>query len=142
MSKTRVYKIWYKMKDRCNNPNNIGYKDYGGRGIKLCQHWDGSFQAFFKDMGNPPSPEHSIERINNHEGYSKTNCKWADKFEQGRNKRNNVILIHQGKAQTLSDWAREIRISIGTLWKRVQLGWHDHKIITTPLRSKKPSATL
>jgi hypothetical protein len=133
-SQTRVYKIWCKMKERCSNPKDIGFKDYGGRGVTVCDAWRTSFPQFLADMGNPPTKHHSIDRINNALGYSKDNCKWSDGLEQGRNKRNNVILACGGKSQTLSDWSREIKISVGTLWMRIKRGWNDARIVTTPLR--------
>lgn len=85
MAGTRVYRIWKAMSTRCNNPNSLRYKDYGGRGIKVCDRWR-DFSKFYEDMGEPP-PGHSIDRINNDLGYSKENCRWASTAQQNSNRR-------------------------------------------------------
>lgn len=78
------------MKQRCNNPRNVAYKYYGGRGIMVCVRWMDSFQNFLKDMGRKPGPKFTIERNNNNLGYSPDNCKWATSAEQNQNKRKKA----------------------------------------------------
>lgn len=87
MSKSRVYRIWDAMKSRCENPKNSKYRYYGGRGIKVCKRWSRSFEAFYQDMGEPPTPQYSIDRIDNDGDYEPGNCRWATMTEQNRNKR-------------------------------------------------------
>lgn len=81
------YKIWKGMKQRCNNPNNVAYNNYGGRGIKVCKGWNESFSVFLKDMGLRPSKRHSIDRINVNGDYKPSNCRWTTRREQCRNQR-------------------------------------------------------
>ena len=82
------YHTWQMMKDRCYNPNLKHYKDYGGRGITICDHWKDSFENFLADMGPKPSSKHSIDRINVNGNYDPGNCKWSTAREQIRNRRN------------------------------------------------------
>lgn len=91
LSRMPEYKIWKSMIERCGNLNFKSYKDYGGRGITVCDEWIKSFETFIKDMGLRPTPFHSIDRIDNNGNYEPGNCKWSTKVEQGRNMRSNVI---------------------------------------------------
>jgi hypothetical protein len=83
---TRVWRIWQAMKNRCYNPNVRQYKNYGGRGIKVCDRWRNSFTAFLEDMGPKPSKKHSLDRINNIGDYEPGNCRWATVKQQNNNR--------------------------------------------------------
>lgn len=89
--KTREYRIWKGLRNRCNNHNNKNYIDYGGRGITACERWD-DYANFLADMGRCPSPAHSIDRIDNERGYEPGNCRWATKSEQSQNRRHSESL--------------------------------------------------
>lgn len=118
--RTKIYDIWLGMKQRCNNPNNKAYKNYGGRGIKVCKRWM-KFENFYKDVGNPP-PGKSLDRINNNKGYFPNNWRWATLLQQHGNTRNNHILEYNNKKQCVSALAKEYDIPRSTLLYRINNG--------------------
>jgi hypothetical protein len=105
------YPIWNAIISRCENKKNQAYRNYGGRGIKICKRWRTSFSNFIADMGPRPSRKHSIERLNNNKGYYKANCIWATKKEQDRNRRNNVWVTYNGTRMIATDCASKIGVS-------------------------------
>lgn len=128
---TAIHRTWLSMKRRCDNPNAENYYLYGGRGIKYEPRW-AKFENFLSDMGERPSDEHSLERIDNTKGYSKANCRWATRIEQASNKRNNRYIEYGGQTKTLSEWARVAGISTRTLFARLNVqGWSMEKAMTT-----------
>lgn len=98
------WKAWASMRGRCSNPNYRSYKNYGGRGIKVCDRWIDSFEAFFADMGRRPSAKHSLDRINNEGNYEPGNCRWATTKEQALNKRINRTVTAFGRTGPLVDF--------------------------------------
>jgi len=100
------YISWIGMFQRCNNPNDRGYSNYGGRGIKVCDRWFQSFENFLADMGKKPTPSHTIDRIDNDGNYTPENCRWATMQEQCRNRRNNRRITFQGKTLCIIEWLK------------------------------------
>lgn len=116
------YKSWSQMKDRVFNPRCKAFKDYGGRGIKVCDRWRDSFAAFLADMGRKPSRNHTLDRIDNNGDYSPDNCRWATWFEQAGNTRRAFRITHNGKTLSASGWARESGLSLDTILRRIHQG--------------------
>ena len=129
MRQSRVYGIWHGMKQRCLNPNAKEYKWYGARGIQVCETWRNSFEAFYADIGDPPSDQHSIERIDVNGDYEPRNCCWAEQAEQASNMRTNINLTHKGQTMNLSQWARQLDIPRATLMYRYHHGWSTNEIL-------------
>ena len=126
---------WYSMKDRCYNEKHKHFKDYGGRGIAICDRWRYSFENFFKDMGPRPSAKHSIDRIDNDGNYESGNCKWATQTEQTNNTRRNLFLVFDGHRLTSAQWAARLGIKPSTLRNRVNYrGWSVEKALTTEVK--------
>lgn len=112
----KMYQSWCKMKSRCNNPNNPAYKNYGARGIKVCDRWQ-DFDKYIEDMGHRPEGM-TLERIDNDKGYYPENCRWATKAEQNRNTRKNRHFTLDGVTKILSDWVKESDVKPSTVYQR------------------------
>lgn len=104
------YDVWVAMKQRCQNPKNARYKDYGGRGITICSQWE-RWECFIADMGRRPDSQHSLERKDNNGNYEPNNCVWATRSEQQGNKRSKLSEVDKQRLFTLHD-----------------AGWSQHKI--------------
>lgn len=135
-TKTSEYTIYRSMLDRCCNVNNHAYSSYGGRGITVCERWLESFENFISDMGERPSKAYSLDRVNNNLGYSKENCRWATKFEQCNNRRDNHLLLLNGVSHTIKEWSVILGQEYSTLASRVKMGWTDEEVLTTPFKNK------
>lgn len=141
LSKTTEHKIWLGIRKRCYNPKAVGYCYYGAKGIKVCKRWSGKngFQNFLDDMGNRPSPKHSIDRIDNRKDYSPSNCRWVTAEVQNRSrvKENSILLTFEGKTHHLSYWSKKTGIDYHTLRLRVKRGLPVEAILShSDLRSK------
>ena len=129
MSHSNEYHSWASMKQRCLNKKNSHYKNWGGRGIKICKRWM-KFENFYKDMGERLEGT-TLDRIDNNKGYLKENCRWATAKEQLSNTRRNHLLTYNGRTMTVTQWASQIGISRMTLHKRVKKGWSIKRALTT-----------
>lgn len=129
---TYEHGIWLQMKQRCLDPNNAAYDRYGGRGIKVCDRWLNSFEAFLDDMGPRPTGL-TIDRINNNGHYEPTNCRWTTYREQRLNSRSVRLLTFNGETRCLTDWARITGIGECTIFYRLQRGWSVERALTEPV---------
>lgn len=120
-SDTPEYKCWQSMIQRCHNPSSQSYHLYGKRGITVCEMWRNSFDQFLLDMGNRPDGM-SLDRINNNDGYTPQNCRWATTKQQNRNRRGNVLITYMGKTQTVVEWSEEIGVHQFTINQRHKQG--------------------
>lgn len=138
MRYSNEYRSWRHMKDRCLNPKDEHYKDYGGRGITICQEWIDSFEAFFRDMGLRPSIEYTLDRIDVNGNYEPDNCRWATRQEQVTNKRNSRKILYKGEIRVIAEWARLYGIPESTLRDRLDKGLAmEYALIRTNNESPK-----
>lgn len=132
-SKTRLYNIWSNMKERCGNPNNTFYYNYGKKGIKVCDEWEFNYKEFKKwSIENGYTDLLTIDRIDNNKGYYPNNCRWTDYKTQENNTSRNHKLEYKGIIRTMAEWADTIDISYTTLRKRINDGWSIERAIETP----------
>ena len=140
-SNTRLYHIWICMKDRCYNPKNKKYKDYGGRGIIICDEWINDFEAFANwayDNGyieNVSRGECTIDRIDVNGNYCKQNCRWVNQKVQSNNKRNNHYITYNGETHTVTEWNNILGYKKGVLSRRIFSGWSIEDAFTKPVKS-------
>lgn len=135
-AKSRLYNVWALMKDRCYNERNKYYKDYGGRGIKVCEEWRCSFESFQEWAHNNGYKEGlSIDRVDVNGCYEPDNCRWATAKEQARNKRNNIMLKIGGRVAPLSEWAEILNLPYHTIHMRLRNGWDVVPALTTPVNA-------
>lgn len=138
MTNTRIYQIWQGMRNRCHNPREKAYKNYGGRGISICKEWDDFTNFYNWAMDNGYSKELTIDRIDSDGNYAPDNCRWADRKTQGNNTRRNHKLTYKGVTKTMSEWAESEGIEYSTLRARINsYHWSTEKAIETPVRKIK-----
>lgn len=125
--KSKVYAVWSSMVDRCRNPMNNRFENYGGRGIDVCDRWL-KFENFIDDMGYFDGL--TLDRKDNDKGYCKENCRWATRIEQANNKTTNRFIHHNGKKLTAPQWDRELGLKLGTTRSRLFiLGWTNERAL-------------
>lgn len=130
------FRTWSAMIDRCTNKSGKNYRNYGHRGITVCDEWMKSFERFLADMG-PRQKGHTIERKDNNGNYEPSNCVWATNKDQSRNRRSTRLLSHGGRSMPISAWAEEKGIQVGTLWRRLSTyGWSADRAIDTPVQQR------
>lgn len=130
---TPTYRTWSHIIARCEKPSATEYRNYGGRGIRICDRWRKSFPAFLEDMGQKPSRRHSIDRVDPNGHYEPGNCRWATAKEQQRNRRYNHVLTLGERSQTIAAWAEEIGTGWTTIRARLERGWSVAKALQTPI---------
>lgn len=129
LSQTPTYNVWQSMKDRCLNPKNCVYHNYGARGIKVCDRWINSFENFYSDMGE--KPKHlSIERIDNNGDYEPSNCRWATAREQCANRRRSSHVTIDGETKNISEWSRVSGIGRSTIRRRFDAGITGRRLLS------------
>lgn len=138
MSDTRLYRIYNKMKLRCYSKTNHAYKDYGGRGITICQEWLDDFMNFYNwAMKNGYEDNLSIDRIDNDKGYDPENCRWVSKKVQANNTRSTIFLTCNGETKSASEWSEITGIPRDTITSRKRNGWSDEQCIKTKVGEKR-----
>lgn len=130
----RLYRIWQNMRERCGNPKNNRYYDYGGRGIKVCTEWQDSFETFCKwALENGYGDELSIDRIDVNGNYEPSNCRWITMFDQMGNTRKNVYITYKGETKHLSEWCRILNFKQATIDYRLKNGYSVEEAFETPI---------
>jgi len=139
-TKTKLYQEWQGIKRRCYSPKDSMYHLYGGRGIKMCDQWKNSYEAFKEDVSKLQhfgEPHMTLDRIDNNGDYEPSNVRWATWKEQGNNRRNNRKLTLNNETHTLSEWSEILNMNFNTLSHRYRQGWSDEAILTTPIKQPK-----
>lgn len=134
MWESKEYSTWSSMKQRCYNSKNLFYKDYGGRGIRICDRWKDSFENFFADMGKKPTPKHSIDRIDVNGNYEPSNCRWATPLQQGFNQRKVIVVEFKGEKVRLLDLCKEYNKDFTTVRYRMKRGYPLLEALTKNIR--------
>jgi hypothetical protein len=131
-SGSRTYRIWCAMKTRVSNPNISCAKHYSLRGIKCCERWMDSFDAFLADMGEAPDGM-SLDRIDVNGDYCPENCRWATWKEQHSNRRDTVLVLYQGQMVTVAEAERLAGLPVNMVRGRMRMGWPKEKWFDPPM---------
>jgi hypothetical protein len=142
MRDTPEYGVWAGMRQRCTDTKSKSYKNYGGRGIKVCDRWQ-DFANFYTDMKARPTPQHTLERKNNEGDYCPENCEWALRKKQCRNRRNTLSITYNGETKPLAQWSEELGMKYATLKERVYVcGWSIEDAFNKPVRLRNAPEVL
>lgn len=140
-SSTRLYITWNNMKQRCYNAKNKEYKDYGGRGITVCEEWldkENGFISFYNwSMSHGYQDNLEIDRIDNDKGYSSNNCRWATRKEQLNNYRKNHVITYQGQQYSIKQLSEKLNISERVLRYRIESNWNEEDLSLPPKFNNK-----
>lgn len=145
LSDSRIYKVYYAIKQRCFQPTAKNYNAYGGRGITMCKEWADSFMSFYNwSVSNGYKEEllengrnkWTLDRIDNNGNYEPNNCRWVVLKENERNKRTNRIVEFNGEKHSLVEWAEILKVPVSRLYNRLFDGWSVERAFTTPVNSK------
>lgn len=131
----RIYDIWRGMKKRCYLKSNQNYKNYGARGVAVCDKWLNPDEFYKWSINNGYADNLTIDRINNDGNYEPSNCRWVDIKAQQNNKRNNKYITYKGETKTMSEWAKTLNINYKLLKSRLVSGWEFERAISTPNKS-------
>ena len=133
---TRLYYIWMTMKQRCENPNNHCYQRYGAKGITVCEEWH-KYENFKNwAMSNGYSVNLTIDRIDNNKGYEPSNCRWADRKIQSRNRKHVQLFSFKGEMRTIQEISEITGVSEWTLRRRLKDNWSIEKAVSTPTKRR------
>lgn len=132
MSNSNLYRRWSHIKDRCINEQDQAYKDYGKRGITMCDEWLNDFQAFYDwSVKNGYQEDLTIDRIDNDKGYSPSNCRWVDRKTQARNRRTTKYITYKGETKPLAEWCEILNLKYNTIRDRIyRYNWNVEKAFT------------
>lgn len=128
------YNRWKAMRSRCYYRKGSGYANYGGRGIKVCDRWNGpdGFPNFLADMGPMPSTRHTLDRIDNDGDYCPENCRWTTRKQQLRNTRINRLVTYNGETKPLAEWIEALGLNGKMVRTRIERGWSPDEAFNTP----------
>lgn len=131
LSKHPLWRVWRSVKSRCSNKNVSGYKDYGGRGITICEEWSKSFYTFYQwCISNGYSKGLQIDRENNNGNYEPSNCRFVTRKVNCNNKRNNLVYEINGVTKNLKQWCETLNLKYGTVKPRIRKwGWCPYKAL-------------
>ena len=133
--KSRLYKVWIDMRNRCNNPNNRRYKRYGLKGIKVCKEWDNYLTfyewAILNGYKENTKKKYTVDRIDNSKGYCPENCRLLSIQEQQSNRTNNCLITYKGETHTVSQWSRILNINVQTIFNRIKKDLPVEQLLST-----------